>query len=422
MHIEFGDEKMTSYAGLELFRAFLAKCGVLRALSEGERRLALGGDFGFRRAVLVIVGMLLVGAERLRHVEFLRDDPMWLRFAGLSRAPTERTLSRTLKKMTSRTWPELDRLLLSTIECDEEVMNLRRWTLDNDGSVLSTGLQVERAARGFNPHHRKNPSYYPILATLAQSGHVLRHMNRRGNIHDSHRSDEFLRDGVRAVRDQLGFQGVLELRADCAFFRRPFLAAADSQGLEYAIKVPMWRWLNIRGIVSRKQPQDWQWVDRDNQVQGLEAELDIPKWKRTERIVIYRKRVNHRPVKGTQLELFNPDDGQWEYSVVATNKSLGATALWHFHNGRGVQEKTIGELKSGLAFATIPTDRYSANTAWQKLNLLTHNIITSASATHVSSGFEADLTHFWECFETALGYVFASAFLLVFVLRPTGGR
>ncbi len=44
-------------------------------------------------------------------------------------------------------------------------------------------------------------------------------------------------------------------------------------------------------------------------------------------------------------------------------------------------------------------------------------IRSSASATHVSSGFEA-LPEVGEVgFETALGYVFASAFLLVFVLR-----
>ena len=51
--------------------------------------------------------------------------------------------------------------------------------------------------------------------------------------------------------------------------------------------------------------------------------------------------------------------------------------IWHFHNGRGVQEKIIGELKSGLAFASIPTKTYAANTAWQKLNILTHNLATT---------------------------------------------
>ena len=62
---------------------------------------------------------------------------------------------------------------------------------------------------------------------------------------------------------------------------------------------------------------------------------------------------------------------------MATNKALGLRALWAFHAGRGVQEKTIGELKSGYAFGSIPTQTYSANTAWQKLNILAHNLMTT---------------------------------------------
>jgi hypothetical protein len=66
------------------------------------------------------------------------------------------------------------------------------------------------------------------------------------------------------------------------------------------------------------------------QLQGLFAELPIPQWGRTER-------------------------GYWEYSVVATNKTLALRALWHFAAGRGVQEKTLGEVKTGYAFASIPS-------------------------------------------------------------------
>jgi hypothetical protein len=57
-------------------------------------------------------------------------------------------------------------------------------TIDVDGVVVSTGLQVERAFRGFNPHHRKVPSYYPILAHVAETTHILRVKNRSGNVHD----------------------------------------------------------------------------------------------------------------------------------------------------------------------------------------------------------------------------------------------
>ena len=70
-------------------------------------------------------------------------------------------------------------------------------------------------------------------------------------------------------------------------------------------------------------------------------------------------------------------DGYYEYSAVATNLELGGGQLWHFMCGRGAHEKVIGELKSGLAFNTIPTRHYGANSAWQQLVALAHNLITN---------------------------------------------
>lgn len=377
LRVEFGGEKLTSFAGLELVRRFLRSLNFAAELRRTEQKLRFGGDLSFARVVLIVLGMLIAGAKRMSHVSVLKDDPVFLRFAGLSRAPSERSLSRTLKKMTHRTWPELDRLAVLVARAALQSVDAKRWTLDIDGSVLTTGLQVERAKRGFNPHHRKNPSYYPILCTIAQTGHVLGHKNRRGNITDSHGAAAFLRENVRTVRDELGFAGVVEVRVDGAFFKRDFLAACDGAGVEYAVKVPMMPWLNLRAIVKKHRAGDWIWIDRKIGVQALDTVLPIPQWNRTERVVIYRKRLNHRSPKSHQLDLFNPDDGEWEYSVVATNKTLQPRALWHFQNGRGVQEKTIGELKSGFAFASIPTNRYSANTAWQKLNVLAHNVMTT---------------------------------------------
>lgn len=45
--------------------------------------------------------------------------------------------------------------------------------------------------------------------------------------------------------------------------------------------------------------------------------------------------------------------------------------------GRGAHEKTIAQLKSGLAFHTVPTLAYAANSAWQQLVALTHNLLTN---------------------------------------------
>ena len=49
-----------------------------------------------------------------------------------------------------------------------------RLTIDVDGTVVRTGPTVAWAFRGFNPHHGKDPSHYPLLAHVAQTGHILR--------------------------------------------------------------------------------------------------------------------------------------------------------------------------------------------------------------------------------------------------------
>jgi hypothetical protein len=51
--------------------------------------------------------------------------------------------------------------------------------------VIRPGDKVAWAMRGFNPHHPKDPSYYPLLVHLARTGQILRLKNRPGNVHDS---------------------------------------------------------------------------------------------------------------------------------------------------------------------------------------------------------------------------------------------
>jgi len=373
LRIEFGEERLTSHAGLELFRRYIRR-HFADELRRSEQRLPRRGDLRFGPLVLLVVAMLLVGGRRLRHVEFLGSDPLIERITGLRRMPTRRTLARRLSALREIDRDELDRLLLMSVTESIRPLALSRLTVDIDGSVLTTGLKVAGALRGYNPHHRKNPSYYPITATLAQTGQTLTHRNRPGNVHDSHGAATFLRKTVTHLREAHRGPAVIEVRTDSAFFHRDFLEQCVRLEVEYAVKVPMWPYLNLRGLVRGVDQNLWQSVNRAAQVEGIFLHLEIPFWKRSEHIAIYRTRRNHQPAKGTQLDLFNPDDGYWEYSVVATNKDLNLASLWHFMNGHGVHEKTLAELKSGFAYDQIPTRDFHANTAWQKLNLIAHNL------------------------------------------------
>ena len=135
----------------------------------------------------------------------------------------------------------------------------------------------------------------------------------------------------------------------------------------------MWKWLRLLPVIASRH----RWTRVDAYVDGFETRLAIDQWNRTERVVIYRKRVSHRSRKNFQLDLFSPDDGHYEYSAVATNKALQIGALWHFMAGRGAHEKTYAELKTHFAFDAIPTNDRLGNSAWQLISVLTMNLMRS---------------------------------------------
>ncbi len=330
-------------------------------------------DYGGRRLILLILGLLIAGGRRLWHLRYLAEDPIVQRFAGLKRLPCPMTAGRWLRRFTQ----EHVALLLAVNSTFTTAailkLGLARITVDVDGSVLSTGATVEGARRGFNPHHRKVPSYYPITAYEAQSGQILRVHNRPGNIHDGKASPPFLTELLAQLEPVTAGRRILEFRMDGAFFRSDVIELLDQHGAEWAIKVPFYPWLGLKSYVA--QAPEWKRVD--DGVSYCESRVQIATWNRVLRIVLYRKRVFHQTKKNFQLDLFDPDDGYFEYSAIATNKRLRGPALWRFLNGRGAHEKVLGELKNGFAFDAVPTARYDANSAWQVLSILAFNLTRS---------------------------------------------
>ena len=371
LDLRFRESGLTSYAGLELVRRFFCQLGLAAKI-----RRNLGGklpttDYGVGQIVLLILTMMILGGRRVRHLLYLRDDPMVERISGLRRLPTPRSVGRWLGKFRARHLEGLQALNEEIVGAVIERLGLRRLTIDVDGSVVSTGLKVAWAQRGYNPHRRKVPSYYPITAYEAQSGQILRAQNRPGNVHDGKASLGFLRALFAQLRFSLSGRPTLEFRMDAAFFRRDVLHLLDQRGAQYAIKVPFLAWTGLKEVI--RSNRRWQRVD--GSVDCFERRLFFKPWQRTMRVVVYRKKVHHQTRKNFQLDLFDPADGHYEYSAVATNKDLSGPFLWSFMCGRGGHEKAYGELKTGFAFDSVPSLQYAANSAWQLLSVLAFNLM-----------------------------------------------
>jgi hypothetical protein len=373
LQLDFADVALTSYAGMELFGRYLRATGFNARVRDAFTGAARWGDFGVVAMVRLVIGLLVVGGRRVDHVRYVADDPVFRRFCGLQAVPGARTLGRWLRVFTMATVGRLQALNLAVVAPVLATLGLRTLTIDVDGVVVSTGLQVARAFRGFNPHHRKVPSYYPIMAHLAETTHVLRVKNRSGNVHDGKAGLPFLRDLWPHVVTLLPRGGPVRFRMDGAFFREDVLRWLQARGAGYAIKVPFYRWLDLQRYI--RQPQDWVAVAPN--VTGFAVALAATPWDLPVWVAIYRKKVSHQATKNYQLDLFDPNDGHYEYSAVTSNLGLTVRNLWWFACGRGNHEKTIAQLKTGLAFHTVPTMAYAANSAWQQLVVLTHNLLTN---------------------------------------------
>ena len=368
--VEFTEQPITSYSGLELFRRYFDLIGLHRRIRDACHGAGLRSDYGCGRVVLVVITLFLVGARRLEQLRHISQDPLVLRLCGLKNIPSGQTVVNWLKQFTQQRLRALIRVNSELLYEQIERLKLGRLTIDVDGTVIQTGNQVAWAFRGFNPHRKKNKSYYPCLAHLAQTGQILRVHNRPGNVHDSRGADRLLKELLDGLRARFGRRMPLEFRMDSAFFKENILKRLEREKCDYAIKVPFWRWLGLKSLVADRS----RWTRVDEKLSGFETQLDVEPWSLSLRVVVYRKLVRHHTPKNFQLDLFSPDDGHYEYSAIATNKALALKSLWEFAAGRGAQEKTLAELRGEFALDVVPTNHYGANSAWQQISILAHNL------------------------------------------------
>src|SRR6059036_1727421 len=278
--IQFVPQALTSYGGLELLGRYLHRIDLGARLRQAFT--GLRSDYGSGRIALVLLALFYVGARRLEHLRYLSGDPLVTRFCGLARLPTRRTVADWLRQFTQETLAPLVALNRDLVTAALARLDLPRLTIDVDGSVIRTGATVGWAFRGFNPHHRKDPSYYPLFAHVAQTGHILRLKNRPGNVHDSKQAVPFLRDIVDDLRGRFGRRPALEFRMDAAFFQPRIFRLLAARGCTFAIKVGYWSWLPLKQLAAARE----HWLPVAPNVTGFFHDLDIPQWNLRLRVMI----------------------------------------------------------------------------------------------------------------------------------------
>ena len=138
--IQFVPQALTSYGGLELLRRYLRRIDLTARLRQAFA--GLPSDYGSARVALVLLALFYAGARRLEHLRFLSGDPLVMRFCGLARLPTRRTVANWLRQFTQETLAPLVALNRDLVTEALARLDLPRVTIDVDGSVIRTGATV----------------------------------------------------------------------------------------------------------------------------------------------------------------------------------------------------------------------------------------------------------------------------------------
>lgn len=367
--IKFEGQKLSSYSGLVIFKQFFSKINLRDRLHTCFYHLSKKSVIGFERILMVLIINFVLGFRKINDIVRYNDDPLVLRVLRLKNMPSPTTVSRTLARCDSkgcrRYQQESKNLVLDRLS----LMQLKRVTCDFDGSVLSTKRAAEGTAVGFNKKKKGLRSYYPLFATIAQTGQVLDLYHRPGNVHDSNGANNFICSCFNSLKKQLpGCR--LESRLDSAFFSDKIVTDLDTQRVEFAISVPFERFVELKSMIENRK----RWKKLDDTWSYFTNDWSPQCWDKKFRFIFIRQKVKRQDKEPIQLELFKPFEYGYDFKVIITNKTTSVKNVLQFHNGRGYQENIFSELKSQCQLDYIPFRRRVANQLYHQSAVFTHNL------------------------------------------------
>ncbi len=76
--------------------------------------------------------------------------------------------------------------------------------------------------------------------------------------------------------------------------------------------MPFCQWTGVKALIAAQR----HWSAVEPQISCFESRLKLKFWEFDLRVVVYRKRVHHQSHRNYQLDLFDPNDGYFEYSAL----------------------------------------------------------------------------------------------------------
>ncbi len=237
----FGDERIRvemadkvraiGCGGIGLVHRLARETGLVDAIDGRLHLLKIHRPYHESDHVLNLAYNAICEGVRLEDIELRRNDEVFLDALGAERIPDPTTAGDFCRR-----FDEADiRILMRAI--DDARLNVwarqpeeffDRATIDLDGTlVITTG----ECKQGMDISYKGTWGYHPLVVSLAETGEVLRLVNRSGN-RPSHEGAAEEADEAIALCRKAGFRQIV-LRGDTAFSQSEKLDAWDGDGVTF---------------------------------------------------------------------------------------------------------------------------------------------------------------------------------------------
>jgi hypothetical protein len=249
-------------------------------------------------------------------------------------------------------------------------------TLDVDAHLVEASKQSAlRTYEGFR-------GYQPLLVSWAETGLVLADEFRDGNVPAGERIAELVDQATAALPHRAADDPwQVSVRSDSAAYEQATLDHWHTRGWRFAVSADMSQALQ-REIVALP-PDAWT-------VCGQEATGVVREWAEVAYVPSRKTEKKDAPiyrylairVRTPQGVLFGDGDSVKHFAVVTNDWQTDGLALLTWQRGKaGTIEHVNHVLKNELAAGVYPSDKFGANAAWLRLQVLTLNLLEILKAT-----------------------------------------
>jgi len=396
IRVEMSDKtRAIAHGGIGVIHQLARETGLVKAIDRHVHVLKIHRPYHESDHVLNLAYNALCDGVRLEDIELRRNDEVFLDALDTERIPDPTTAGDFCRRFDEGDIRSLEGAV------DEARLNVwskqpeeffKRATIDMDGVIIATTGECKR---GMDISYNGRWGYHALLVSLAETGEVLRLINRPGN-RPSHEGAAEAADEVGAFCRRAGFRKIV-FRGDTKFSQSHKLDEWDKGGATFYFGFPETR--NLNAIADSLQKTAWRKLLRppryevktdprqkpDNVKQrivrrrGFETfKLENEEYAEFEyqpggcqqpyRMIVLRKTIAHE--KGQQW-LFD----ETRYFFYITNDwAIDAEDVVFEANARCNQENLIAQLSGGVRALSAPVDNLYSNWAYMVMTAQAWNL------------------------------------------------